>query len=271
MDAASRSPSESPRLKVALILDADAQVGAALSSVLASEGWSVVHAPDNPSVLKLVEGRAFDLVITGPETNGKEDVDLLRRIRRVRPHIRLIILTGENAPTDVIMAMREGAFCYFSKPFEIASLAEIVRSATTVPPWDDGIELVSATPDWISIIARCDQQTAERLIQFFREMTELPDPEREDVATAFREMLINAIEHGGNFDPSQYVEVSYVRTRKVGYVQDQRSWPGILNRRSSPCSTILPTTRSVTFLFERPRVYDPAAMVSCWLSIWWMS
>src|SRR5262249_60567539 len=45
-------------------------------------------------------------------------------------------------------------------------------------------------------------------------MTDLPDPEREDVATAFREMLINAIEHGGNFDPSQYVEVSYVRTRK---------------------------------------------------------
>jgi len=214
MDVASRSPSESPGLKAALILDSDAQVGAALSSVLVSEGWSVVHAPDNPSVLKLIEGKAFDLVITGPETNGKEDIDLLRRIRRVRPHIRLIILTGENAPTDVIMAMREGAFCYFSKPFEIASLAEIVRSATTVPPWDDGIELVSATPDWISIIARCDQQTAERLIQFFREMTELPDPEREDVATAFREMLINAIEHGGNFDPSQYVEVSYVRTRK---------------------------------------------------------
>src|SRR5262245_31725824 len=103
MDAASRSPSESPGIKVALILDADAQVGAALSSVLVSEGWSVVHAPDNPS---------------------------------------------------------------------------------------------------------------DRLIQFFREMTDLPDPEREDVATAFREMLINAIEHGGNFDPSQYVEVSYVRTRK---------------------------------------------------------
>ena len=44
-----------------------------------------------------------------------------------------------------------------------------------IAPWDDGIELVSATPDWISIIARCDKQTAERLIQFFREMTDLPD------------------------------------------------------------------------------------------------
>jgi anti-sigma regulatory factor (Ser/Thr protein kinase) len=45
-------------------------------------------------------------------------------------------------------------------------------------------------------------------------MSDLPPVEREDVAIAFREMLLNAIEHGGNFDPSQYVEVSYVRTRK---------------------------------------------------------
>ncbi len=35
------------------------------------------------------------------------------------------------------------------------------------------------------------------------------------MATAFREMLLNAIEHGGNFDPSQYVEVAYVRARRM--------------------------------------------------------
>jgi DNA-binding NarL/FixJ family response regulator len=215
MDVASQLSSQPARLQTVLIIDGDTEVTSALSSVLNSERWSIVHAPDNPSVLKLVQEEAFDLIITGRETSGKEDIDLLRRIRRVRPHIRLIVLTDENTPADVITAMREGAFCYFSKPFSIASLAEIVRSAMTGPPWDDGIELVSATPDWISIIARCDKQTADRLVQFFQEMSDLPHAEREDVATAFREMLLNAIEHGGNFDPSQYVEVSYVRTRKM--------------------------------------------------------
>jgi anti-sigma regulatory factor (Ser/Thr protein kinase) len=91
----------------------------------------------------------------------------------------------------------------------------MVRSATAAPLWDDGIELVSATPEWISIIARCDKKTADRLVQFFREISDLPLSEREDVATAFREMLLNAIEHGGNFDPNQYVEVAYVRTSKL--------------------------------------------------------
>lgn len=215
MDSAAESQTQPVRRKVALVVDADAEVSRTLSGVLNSKEWSIVHAPDNRSVLKLVEEEPFDLIITGTESSGKEDIDLLRRIRRVRPHVRLIILTGESTPADVITAMRERAFSYFSRPFSAASLAEIVRCAATEPVWDDGIELVSATPEWISIIARCDKETADRLVQFFQEMSDLPHSEKEDVALAFREMLLNAIEHGGNFDPSQYVEVAYVRTPKV--------------------------------------------------------
>jgi len=191
------------------------QVSAALCGVLSREEWNIVHAPDNRSALRLVEARPFDLIITGTESTGKEDIDLLRKIRRVRPHVRLIILTDESTPADVVAAIRERAFSYFSTPFSTASFAEMVRSASTAPLWDDGIELVSATPEWISIIARCDKKTADRLSQFFQEISDLPLSEKEDVATAFREMLLNAIEHGGNFDPDQYVEVAYVRTSKL--------------------------------------------------------
>jgi anti-sigma regulatory factor (Ser/Thr protein kinase) len=53
------------------------------------------------------------------------------------------------------------------------------------------------------------------VLQFFDEIAELPDPERSAVATAFREMLINAIEHGGRLDPNQQVEISYVRARHM--------------------------------------------------------
>ena len=202
-------------LKLALVVDADPEVTGALSTVLKSDEWEIVPAADNQAILKRTETRFFDLIITGAKTTGREDVDLLRKVRRIRPHVRFIILTDQSTPADVITAMREGAFSYFSKPFSASTLAEIVRIATLEPPWDDGIELVSATPEWISVIARCDQKTADRLVQFFDEMTDLPNPEKEDVSVAFREMLLNAIEHGGNFDPSQYVEVAYVRTRKM--------------------------------------------------------
>jgi len=215
MEATAPGQASTAPLKLALVVDADPDVTHVLRSVLKSAEWDIVHAADNKAILKLAETESFDLIITGAKTTGREDVDLLRKIRHFRPHVRFIILTDQSTPADVVKAMRERAFSYFSKPFSAASLAEMVRIAMLEPAWDDGIELVSATPDWISVIARCDLRTADRLVQFFKEMSDFPDPEKYDVATAFREMLLNAIEHGGNFDSSQYVEVAYVRTQKM--------------------------------------------------------
>jgi DNA-binding NarL/FixJ family response regulator len=202
-------------VKRVIVVDRDPDVTEVLSNVLKSDEWDIVHAVDNQAVLELVEKAHFDLIITGAKSTGGEDVDLLRKIRDIQRQVRFIILTDQRTPADVVKAMREGAFSYFSKPFSAASLAEMVRIASSGFVWDDGIELVSATPEWISVIARCDQKTADRLVQFIDELSDLRDSEKEDVAIAFREMLLNAIEHGGKFDPRQYVEVAYVRTRKL--------------------------------------------------------
>ena len=177
--------------------------------------WSVQHAPDNKTALALATATHFDLILTSETTSGKEDLELLRRIRSVRPHTRLIILTEESTPADVIASMRERAFSYFSRPFSLPSLADMVLTAAQEPCWDDGIEILSARPDWIRLLARCDLNTADRLIQFMHEIADLPEPEGDAVAMAFREILMNAIEHGGHFRPDQYVEISYVRAKHM--------------------------------------------------------
>jgi anti-sigma regulatory factor (Ser/Thr protein kinase)/CheY-like chemotaxis protein len=215
MTVATRAQDEPLRRKAAVAVDADAQVIGVLRSVLKWGEWDIVHVPDNATVLKLGQNKPLDLIITGARTSGSEDVDLLHKIRRVQPHIRLIILTDERTPADVIASMREGAFSYFSRPFSNEALIEMVRMAVAEPAWDDGIEVISATPEWISVIVRCDTKTAYRLVHFFQEISDLPDPEKGNVAMAFHELLLNAMEHGGKFDPEQYVEISYVRTRKM--------------------------------------------------------
>src|SRR5258705_4523804 len=113
---------------------------------LASEGWSIQRVVDNQHILALARAKPFDLIVTGRETRVAEDVELLRKIRSARPHVRLIILTDKFTPGDVISAMREGAFSYFSAPFEASELAEMVRAAMAEPCWDDGIEVLSGTP-----------------------------------------------------------------------------------------------------------------------------
>ena len=199
--------------KTALVVGPDNDLAAMVANILPD--WNIERALSNSVALGLVESRPFGLVLTGENTPGKVDIELLRQIRLVRPHTRLIILTNEGTPLDVIDSMRERAFSYFSRPFSQSTLSEMVQLAAEGPCWDDGIQVVSATPAWIQLVARCDKNTADRLVQFFQEIADLPESESESVAVAFREMLLNAIEHGGHFDPSQYVEISYVRARHM--------------------------------------------------------
>jgi anti-sigma regulatory factor (Ser/Thr protein kinase)/CheY-like chemotaxis protein len=199
----------------AILVSDDPQVKAMLGQILARERWIVYNAADNAAALQLSDVGRVDLVVTGAKTSGREDVELLRQIRRHHPHIRFVILTSETTPADVVSAMREHAFGYFSMSSSLPVLTSIVQHAIAEPCWDDGIEIVSATPDWVVLKARCEMKTAERLERFFYEMIDLPEADKDVLAIAFREMLMNAIEHGGKFDPDKYVEISYVRTRRA--------------------------------------------------------
>jgi anti-sigma regulatory factor (Ser/Thr protein kinase)/CheY-like chemotaxis protein len=184
---------------------------------LAGEGWSIRRVADNQTILSLALANPFDLIITASKSRGPEDIQLLRKIRSVRPHMRLIILTDEWTPGDVVAAMREHAFSYFSGPFEPSALAEMVQWAMASPCWDDGIEVFSATPAWVQVRARCDVATANRLVQFLRggKDPDIPAADREDITLAFREILLNAMEYGGHFDPSHFVEISYIRAHRA--------------------------------------------------------
>jgi len=199
----------------ALIVDSSPEINQLLANLFDASEWTIRYAPNNKDALKLAEERSYDLIITGEKTSGHEDVDLLRRLRLVRPHTRLIILTDEFVPGDVLASIREHAFSYFARPFSTERLAEIIRLSMMEPCWDDGIEILSATPEWIRVSVRCAIVAANRLLQFYREASGLPDAETEEVAGALREILVNAMEHGGKFDPHQYVEVGYVRTNRV--------------------------------------------------------
>jgi DNA-binding NarL/FixJ family response regulator len=202
-------------LRTALVVGGDSQIEVQLRDILEPETWAIQRTTDNPTALRMAQRKSFDLILTSEKTSGREDIELLRKIRRIRPHTRLIILADESTPDDVITSMREHAFSYFSTPFSPDELSVMIRHAIDDPCWDDGIDVVSATPEWIQIVARCDLKTADRVLQFLNEIAELPDRERNAVGTAFREMLINGIEHGGRLDPNEQVEISYVRARHM--------------------------------------------------------
>ena len=231
-------------VRIALLVGGDSQIEEQLRGILEPGLWALQHAHDNTAALVLAHIRNFDLILTSDKTSGRQDVELLQKLRRIRPHTRLIILADESTPGDVIASMRQHAFSYFSKPFSPGALAVMIRRAIEEPCWDDGIDVVSATPEWIRIRARCDLKTADRVLQFLDEISELPNPERDAVAVAFREMLTNAIEHGGRLDPNQQVEISYLRARHLvtcrisdpgeGFTLDEIPHAAIANPEGDP-------------------------------------
>jgi len=212
--ATSATPAEVPP-RAALLIGEDHAIKAALAAILTPEGWRLEECAGLAEAMTLAQVRSFELIVTSRETSGKEDVQFLRQIRRVRPHTRVIILTEESTPIDVIASMKEHAFGYLSKGLSLDALGETVRAVIDTPSWDDGIEILTATPNLITLAVRCQIVAADRLLQFMSELTDLPEEEARDVGMAFREMLLNAMEHGGHFDPTKYVEVCYARARHM--------------------------------------------------------
>ncbi|HLY16584.1 MAG TPA: response regulator [Bryobacteraceae bacterium] len=206
-----------------LLVDDDPAVHELLTAVLHPPDWEIESAYDGLEGLARVEKRPYDLVLTDVRMPGMDGLEMLRRIRQIRPEAKVMVMTAESTPTSIVRAIREQAFCYFSKPFSPISVADMIAQAVDTRHWQDDIEVLSAAPSWIGLRLRCKMETADRLIQFVREMEmDIPLHERENIAAAFRELLMNAIEHGGKSDPDKRVQVTYVRTTRaiVYLIQD---------------------------------------------------
>lgn len=210
---------ENPKI---LIVDDDTS-REALVSTFGRRGWQVETAVSATEGVALLQAAWFDLVLIDLDLAGGECGNWLHRMRVLRPETRFVVMTAENTPANVVCAIREQAFSFFSKPISPEAVAELVAQALETPSWHDDIQLISASPNWITVRLRCKIEAAERLVQFLREIKSDLDPERrEDIAAALRELVLNAIEHGGHNDPQQHIRVSYVRTSRaiVYHIQD---------------------------------------------------
>jgi len=206
-----------------LIVDDDPDVHGLLHAALDAPDRRIESAYDGRDGLRLAENAPYDLVLTDLNMPGLDGMTLLERIRESRPDTRVVLMTVANTPENIVRAIRERAFSYFSKPFTVNAVSEMVERALSGSDAEDDIQVLSARPDWLGLRLRCKMETAGRIVQFIRELgMDLPTAEQEQVTTAFREILLNAIEHGGGGNPDKRVIITYVRTKRAAlyYVRD---------------------------------------------------
>jgi len=79
-----------------------------------------------------------------------------------------------------------------------------------------GVEIVSALPEWVELRVPCDLAAIPPLQKLLARLdADLPPEIGEAISYAFREMLSNAVEYGGRLDPSERVEVRFVRLKRA--------------------------------------------------------
>jgi anti-sigma regulatory factor (Ser/Thr protein kinase) len=232
-----------------LIIGKDAEVSRAIGDELMTSNFPMEYAAGEADALQKLRMRSFGVVITCPESAIDEDLALLEEMRRIRPGVKCILLSRDSHPVEVIAALRARAFASFTPPFDAHEIAHLAAGAASDSEWRDDIQIISARPGWVSLRVNCRLLTAERLITFARELSsQLPEETQQDMIQAFREILLNAMEHGAAFNAEQVVEVTAVRTARAmvfylrdpgaGFRQESLAYAAITNPSDDPVAHI---------------------------------
>ena len=112
-----------------LVVDDEPSMREFLEIMLSQEGYQVRTASNGEEGVKAYRTEEPDLVLTDVKMPGMSGLDLIREIHSLDPTAPIIAITAYASADDAIRAVREGAYDYLSKPFQIEDLRIIIRNA----------------------------------------------------------------------------------------------------------------------------------------------
>jgi YesN/AraC family two-component response regulator len=112
-----------------LLVEDEASVANGLEMVLSDEGYHVDIAPSGTSALDKFRESGFDLVVADLRLPDIDGLEVVRSIRRERPEVKVIIVTGFPSVSSAIAAVKTGVTDYLRKPFTEDEILSAVRGA----------------------------------------------------------------------------------------------------------------------------------------------
>lgn len=121
------APAEPPaRL---LVVDDEASIADILNEFLASQGYDVTVASSGEDAVARLNESHPDVVITDINLPGMSGLEVMRHARRIDAEVAVIVLTGHVSAASAIEALRQGAYDYLTKPFDLEDVQSIVERA----------------------------------------------------------------------------------------------------------------------------------------------
>ncbi|AXY21402.1 MULTISPECIES: nitrogen regulation protein NR(I) [Komagataeibacter] len=141
-------------LPTILVADDDRSIRTVLSQALGRGGYQVRATAQASTLWQWIEEGEGDLVITDvvmPDENG---LDLIPRIRRIRPDLRVVVMSAQSTLMTAVKATQRGAFEYLPKPFDLKEVLAVVARALATPATPVQPLAAPAPDEQMSLIGR---------------------------------------------------------------------------------------------------------------------
>jgi CheY-like chemotaxis protein len=201
--------------KRVLVVDDDRMFRHAVITLLDSAGFGAIAVGDGAAALAELHKAHFDLVILDLGLPRVSGLDVLAEIQKLESPPKVVVVSSDDTPGTVLQAIRDRAYQYVVKPAPPRTIVELAQRVFAKPSFRP-IEVVSARAEWLELLVPCELEAAERIGGFLEKLDAgLPQEVRDSIAQAFRELLMNAVEWGGQLDPNRNVRIACLRTKRM--------------------------------------------------------
>ncbi len=114
-----------------LLVDDEVEFLEAMEPGLVRRGFDVTLASDGRAALDLLSSHAFDVIVLDVKMPVLDGVDTFREVKRLRPGLPVIMLTGHGNLQQAFETSREGVYEYLTKPCQVEDLARVVTEAVS--------------------------------------------------------------------------------------------------------------------------------------------
>ncbi|MBI3610946.1 MAG: sigma-54-dependent Fis family transcriptional regulator, partial [Nitrospirae bacterium] len=112
-----------------LVVDDERSMREFLSIMLKKEGYAVTVAEDGGAAIRLIGKEMFDLVLTDVKMPKVTGIEVLKAVKEASPETIVLMITAFASTETAIEAMKEGAYDYLTKPFQIEEVRLIIQNA----------------------------------------------------------------------------------------------------------------------------------------------
>lgn len=113
-----------------LIVDDERSMRDFLKILLEKEGHKVAVAESGKRALDILDNQQVDVIVSDIRMPGMTGIELLEAVKGESPDLPVIMITAFASPDDAVLAMKNGAFDYITKPFNVDEIKSVIESAT---------------------------------------------------------------------------------------------------------------------------------------------